>query len=119
MALRRDLAVDELRDPDIRAAYEEGRLAYVQGMGTLHCPHCSKGVGVLLPGNALGRTAASRTLFSVVPAKSIDAAKRDGSVVVVVPKSGTSAGKPLSLCNAKELKAHKEEMAEWRRAGKI
>jgi len=89
MAFKRDLDVDELRDPDVRKAYEEGRLAFLSGMGTLHCPHCSKGMGVLLPGNALGRTASARSLLTIVPAQFIESAVRDGLVVVVEPKTRT------------------------------
>jgi len=86
MAFERDLEMDNLRDADILAAYAEGRLAFRPGLGTIHCPHCKRGVGLLLPGNALGRTAAARTLLTVGTGKSFEAAIKSGDVVVVVPK---------------------------------
>jgi len=95
MAFKRDLAVDDLRDPDVRAAYAEGRLAFRPGLGPLHCPHCHRGMGLLLPGNALGRTASARTLLVVCTSESDRAAIESGDVVVVVPKIWTRPSRPL------------------------
>jgi len=86
MAFERDLEMDDLRDPDIRAAYEDGRLAFRPGLGPVHCPHCSKSVGLLLPGNALGRTASARTLVVICSGESDRRAVESGDVVLVVPK---------------------------------
>ncbi len=86
MAFERDLEMDDLRDADILAAYADGRLAFRPGLGPVHCPHCSKSVGLLLPGDALGRTAAARTLLIICSGESDQRAIKSGDVVVVVPK---------------------------------
>ena len=86
MAFKRDLGMDDLRDPDILTAYEKGRLAFRPGLGPIHCPHCDKGVGLLLPGNALGRTATARTLLVICDSEFDRTAIESGDVVVVVPK---------------------------------
>ena len=86
MAFKRDLALDNVRDPDILKAYEEGCLAFRPGLGPVHCPHCNRSVGLLLPGNALGRTAASRTLLVICTPESDRAAYERGDVVLVVGK---------------------------------
>jgi len=86
MAFQRDLEVDDLRDAHILKAYAEGRLAFRPGLGPVHCPHCSKSVGILLPGDALGRTATARTLLVIGAGKPFKSAVESGDVVVVVPK---------------------------------
>jgi len=86
MAFQRDLEMDDLRDVDVLAAYEKGLLAFRPGLGPVYCPHCSKSVGLLLPGNALGRTAAARTLLIIGSEKLDRGAIESGHVVVVVPK---------------------------------
>ena len=86
MAFQRDLALDNIRDPDILQAHEEGRLAFRPGLGPVYCPHCERAVGVLLPGNALGRTATARTLLVVCTPEFARAAEQSGDVVLVVPK---------------------------------
>jgi len=86
MAFQIDLALDNLGNADVREAYEEGRLAFRPGLGAVHCPHCDRGVGLLLPGNALGRTASARTLLVVCTSESDRAAVKSGDVVLVVPK---------------------------------
>ena len=86
MAFERDLEMDDLRDADILRAYADGRLAFRPGLGPIHCPHCAKSVGLLLPGNALGRTAAARTLLVICSGESDQRAIESGDVVVVVPK---------------------------------
>ncbi len=86
MASQRDLAMDDLRDADVLEAYAQGRLAFRPGLGPIHCPHCTRSVGLLLPGNALGRTATARTLLVICSGESDRAAIESGDVVVVVPK---------------------------------